>query len=427
MIKRKRLQHAHPAQAIVEFALIITVLLMIIFIIIESGRILWAWNQVQNAAREGARYAITGQEELSCPFPLGTKFHQTDDPDDQNKRNACASIRTASIINRAHTSLSGLRLNEVSTAFEDDNYYNIEVWGLNEFGELQYDFGGLPNQPVIVRVTYQVPIITPLLRPIAQRVPVFGQVTLNNESFGQQSSQTAGQGLPPVVPSIPTAGVTPSPTPSPTPTDTPTIGPSLTPTNTSTPENTPTATVSICPTRFEGPAVAGTTNVIVTGDPGTIVELIDIDTGATLVTTTLKAVPDHACGGFADFIPPSHPKIDPPLVAGHLLLIRNLDDGSFDETFVIGGTPTNTPTATNTPANTPTPSSTPTATPTHTPSAPYIIAIPTCSSNSTASFTVAGFNWPLNETITLYWNTTQFQEIVGKTQHNGSFTRIWTI
>ena len=127
MIKRKRLQHAHPAQAIVEFALIITVLLMIIFIIIESGRILWAWNQVQNAAREGARYAITGQEEINCPIDGMPKF---DERLAGGPRYACkdpGGNRAGSIIARTHDALSGLRLNETSTAFEDDNYYNNAV------------------------------------------------------------------------------------------------------------------------------------------------------------------------------------------------------------------------------------------------------------------------------------------------------------
>ena len=63
MIKFKRRFKDSPGQALVEFALMISVLLAMIFLIIESARILWAWNTVQNAAREGARYAITGQAE----------------------------------------------------------------------------------------------------------------------------------------------------------------------------------------------------------------------------------------------------------------------------------------------------------------------------------------------------------------------------
>ena len=50
----------HSGQALVEFALILIVLLLLITFIIEVGRITWAWAAVQNSARSGARYAITG-------------------------------------------------------------------------------------------------------------------------------------------------------------------------------------------------------------------------------------------------------------------------------------------------------------------------------------------------------------------------------
>ena len=60
MFKLKK-HNRSTGQALVEFALMAVVLLMIMFIIIEAARILWAWGTVQNAAREGARYAITGQ------------------------------------------------------------------------------------------------------------------------------------------------------------------------------------------------------------------------------------------------------------------------------------------------------------------------------------------------------------------------------
>jgi hypothetical protein len=170
-----------PGQALVEFALIITVLLMIIFLIIEASRILWGWITVQNAAREGARYAITGQfDGTGCAVSDLPKFTYL-----------CPLVpssteyRTASIIDRTHRGLTGLPLNELSGVFEDDNYYLIEVWGVDEFGQLQPNFGGIPNNPVVVRAIYRVPIITPFFRPILPSIPVFGQVSMNNESFGQ--------------------------------------------------------------------------------------------------------------------------------------------------------------------------------------------------------------------------------------------------
>jgi hypothetical protein len=48
-------------QALVEFALILPVLLMILMVLIEAARVFSAWLIVENVAREAARYAVTGQ------------------------------------------------------------------------------------------------------------------------------------------------------------------------------------------------------------------------------------------------------------------------------------------------------------------------------------------------------------------------------
>ena len=48
-------------QGLVEFALILPLLLLMFFGIIEFGRIFQAYLTVQHAAREAARYAVTGQ------------------------------------------------------------------------------------------------------------------------------------------------------------------------------------------------------------------------------------------------------------------------------------------------------------------------------------------------------------------------------
>src|SRR5262245_16550399 len=54
-----------PGQTLVEFALTLPILLLLIFGIIEFGRIFQAWVTVQNAAREAIRYAVTGQYDTS--------------------------------------------------------------------------------------------------------------------------------------------------------------------------------------------------------------------------------------------------------------------------------------------------------------------------------------------------------------------------
>lgn len=426
---RKRLHKSSKAQAMVEFALIATVLLMLIFIVIEAARILWAWNTVQNAAREGIRFAITGQTLGGdfCPVDGLAKFD-----DSASGRNLCDlddNNRVASIVSVAHNGLSGLPLNENSTAFEDDNFYNIEIWGVNPNAETEekliYDFGGLPNFPVVVRVTYRVPIITPLLRPIAQSVPVFGQVALNNENFGSLSSGNVGQGLPPQIPSIPTPGVTPSPTPTPPPTEVPTQGPSPTATETGVP--TETATAVICPVNFVQPPVAGQTSVLVTGEIGATVEIWSLDTNELLGTTTLLDRPGYLCEGFADFVPAAHPALARALVEGEAIEVIQYINGSphsTDVAFVLAQLPTPTATETNTPAPTPTETGTPTVTPTNTPGSPFITLIPDCGGDgfSNVTITVLGFNWPDDEDVSLFWNFNQFQNTILKENHSGSFS-----
>ena len=50
-------------QSLVEFALILPIFLLIIFGIIDLGRGVFAYNAIQNAAREGVRVAIVDQNE----------------------------------------------------------------------------------------------------------------------------------------------------------------------------------------------------------------------------------------------------------------------------------------------------------------------------------------------------------------------------
>lgn len=170
---------ANQGQAIVEFAIIIIVLLLVVFFIIEASRILWAWISVQNAARAGARYAVTGQADLSCEA----------DP------NPCPDPRVTSIKDLVTTNMTGLPL-EPGVAFEDDYFFVVEVYGVDDLGVFKQDFAGLPGLPMAVRVIYNVPIVTPILSDIVENIPVMGQVIVNNELFGQQGNTNQGQGLP---------------------------------------------------------------------------------------------------------------------------------------------------------------------------------------------------------------------------------------
>ncbi len=45
-------------QALVEFALVLPLMLAMLVGVLDLGRVIWAWDSVSNAAREGARCAI---------------------------------------------------------------------------------------------------------------------------------------------------------------------------------------------------------------------------------------------------------------------------------------------------------------------------------------------------------------------------------
>ena len=58
-------------QALTEFAVVLPVFLMLVFGIIDLGRVIWGLDNVTNAAREGARYASVHGTAKFVPCPTG--------------------------------------------------------------------------------------------------------------------------------------------------------------------------------------------------------------------------------------------------------------------------------------------------------------------------------------------------------------------
>lgn len=54
-------------QALAEFAIVAPLLFLLIFAIIEFGRFIFAYEVLNNATREGARYAIVHGSDALCP------------------------------------------------------------------------------------------------------------------------------------------------------------------------------------------------------------------------------------------------------------------------------------------------------------------------------------------------------------------------
>jgi hypothetical protein len=68
-----------PGQALVEFALVLPLFITLLLAIFDLGRVIWARNSVENAAREGARYAIVHGDSInqSCPVGPSTSLYTT--------------------------------------------------------------------------------------------------------------------------------------------------------------------------------------------------------------------------------------------------------------------------------------------------------------------------------------------------------------
>ncbi len=264
-------------QALVEFALILPVLLMILMVIIEVGRLFSAWLIVENVARESARYASTGQfDPQYCQAPTnphvtpgitdGSQCTSTDPNVFVPEALDWARVRTIQDI--AQGAAGGLLVDFGNTSKNTRSFFNLvicngdrdsnndPVYYFNEeesiprciylpTGQEQNSAGG-PGSSLIVVVTFDHPLITPL-RAIADWIPLTSRRQMINEKY----RKVALQGLPP---GLTGATLTPTPTATNTATPTPTNTPTATATGTST--ATPTATSTSTPTKT--PTTTGT-------------------------------------------------------------------------------------------------------------------------------------------------------------------------
>jgi Flp pilus assembly protein TadG len=222
------------AQAIVEFAIVLPILLMLLIGILEVGRMVFIYASVTNASREAARYAS------AVGYADGTTY---------DKYQYCAGIRDL-----AKKAALLANLSDANIAIDYDRGTTASKF---DQCDGSVDTGVAVNtgiNPDRVTVT-----ITTTYRPMVNLVPL-PQRTITSVSsrtimgIMKLETNTGGGGGGPSSTSTPTSTAGPAPTA--TATATATSGPTDTPTPTNTPgvvvtftpTNTPTATPTFTPT-----------------------------------------------------------------------------------------------------------------------------------------------------------------------------------
>jgi hypothetical protein len=144
--------------AMVEFALVAGIFFLVVFGIIDFARLFQSWVTVQHAAREGARYALTGRVECDIA---------------EDDRSACIQYKAE----RATTGLTGA---------PDDVDVSIRSWAWPDYADPPTeDFAGVACDAIEIRVDYDHHLITPLISAIVDHVPLIGSERVLNEPFGR--------------------------------------------------------------------------------------------------------------------------------------------------------------------------------------------------------------------------------------------------
>jgi hypothetical protein len=296
----------NKGQGLVEFALIVPVLLLVVFVIIESARAFQAWNMLRNSTEDAVRYAVTGQQESGVS-------------------------RLDSIKTQAVDALQGLPISVVEVDGEPYiNYDTPDALIVRVFGgnPPEDDNPGGPGERVLVEACYNFRLLTPFLADRAPYLRLCGSAEMINEDFG---GLLVSQGGSPPLPPPPMAAI-------------PTLGPSpieiLEPLRHGDMQvqgtGHPSMTVQL--TIVEDPSV--NQNTTVQGDGTFVFNLVSGLIGGH--TVQVDGVMPYDSADSAQVLPVAPIEIQEPLVQGdttvqgtahpgETLTLNDLDDGSWSE------------------------------------------------------------------------------------------------
>jgi len=228
--KRKHQFNTTRAQGLVEFAIILPVLLVSIFVLIEFGRLFHAWLAVENGARYGVRYAVTGEYDPQyCAHGASADGVCQMEEDEPLAR--IASIHD--VVWAGSTSI--LRTDEDEVNPEQSTYFNVLVCDPADLIVPGSTYGthdcppsedpGDPGEKVLIVVEFNHPLVVPLLNSVWPQLRLTSMREATVETFRIEQAE----GTPPVFQS-----------PTPRPTNTPM------PTNTPPPYYSPTPSIPLC-------------------------------------------------------------------------------------------------------------------------------------------------------------------------------------
>src|SRR3990172_6315349 len=234
-------------QGMVEFALVLPVMLVVIFIVIELARLLHAYLAIENGARFGVRYAVTGEYNPAyCSgFPGGVCDSQSEvdaarlpSIKDTTRAGSTSVLRDETVPQGQPQFFKMTICSSRDTDGDGASNFQLFPPDTPTFTParcmLTEDAGG-PGNYVSVTVDFNHPLIVPILSTYWPKI----HLTAKREGIIEQFRVARVVALPATI-SVPT--FTPTLSPSPTITDTPTETPTLTPSNTPTDTATPTMT-----------------------------------------------------------------------------------------------------------------------------------------------------------------------------------------
>jgi hypothetical protein len=146
------------SQAVVEFALVGSIFLTLVFGVIDTARLFESWITVQHAAREGARYALTGRGDCAIS------------PDN---RLACIEYVTK----EAAMGLSG------GPGAVD---VTVRKWAYPDYADPPVEgSAGVACDNIEVEVEYDHHLMTPVISAIVPHILLTGRDRVINEPFGR--------------------------------------------------------------------------------------------------------------------------------------------------------------------------------------------------------------------------------------------------